>query len=267
MLRLILFGASILLPIGAMAEEGFEICYRADAAPFSYIRDDGRPAGYSIDICMATAEALGVRPILIEVGSHDRFDALIDEKRCDMLCEATSITMGRRDSMEFSLITFLTGSALLYPIDLLDTQVGERHVAVGYLRGTTVAEHRRAGTLIGGGRAVFVFQDFDGHDSATAALLDGSIQSYIADREILQAILQSNPSLMASHQISRESITYEPYAIAVRLGDDRLRIALDRVLVDMFRSGTIGDLLAEHIPDRRYDPMLEDLFAIQSLPQ
>jgi hypothetical protein len=84
--------------------------------------------------------------------------------------------------------------------------------------------------------------------------------------EILEAILDENGSLKGTHRLSRESITYEPYGIAVRMGGDELRIALDRVLVEMFRSGSIQDLLAEHIPGRRLDPMLVRLFAIQSLP-
>ncbi|MEM7729135.1 MAG: transporter substrate-binding domain-containing protein [Pseudomonadota bacterium] len=250
----------------AHANGTLDICYRSDAAPFSYVGTDGHPVGYSIEICEAAAARLGMETAMVEVDSLNRLDALSDD-RCDMLCEATSITMDRRRNYEFSLITFLTGSALLYPQDLADAPDGDRSIAVGYLTGTTVAEHHRAGTLIGGGRADFAFEPFDDHTIAAEALAAGTIQSYVADREILNAIMEDHAELASTHRVSRESITYEPYAIAVRIGDDRLRIALDEVLVEMFRSGTIFDLLAKHIPNRRFDPVLTDLFAIQSLPE
>ncbi|MFN4274543.1 MAG: substrate-binding periplasmic protein [Aliihoeflea sp.] len=267
MLKPILTAVIGFLCTGAQAETRIGICYRADAAPFSYVGTDGQPAGYSIDICRAAAEMLGRSPVMVEVKSNDRFDMLGTQRACDMLCEATSITMKRRESLEFSLITFLTGTALLYPSDLLEYETGGQSITVGYLRGTTIADHSRAGTLIGGQLADFTFKPFDDHEAAASALAAGTIDSYIADREILQEIVNKNAALLQTHRVSRESITYEPYAIAVRMGSDEIRIALDRVLVQMFRSGTIAGLLARHVPDRQFDPMLDSLFAIQSLPE
>ncbi len=63
------------------------------------------------------------------------------------------------------------------------------------------------------------------------------------------------------------SLSYEPYAIAVRLGDDDLRIRIDDVLAELFRSGEIFELIATHVPNRLHDSRLKDLFLIQSLPE
>lgn len=262
----VLFVAMLAMPSTALADQAFKICYRTDAAPFSYLDGNGTPAGYTVDICNLVARDLNLRPEMVAVTSESRFDFL-QEGRCDVLCGATTVTMVRRQSVEFSLITFLTSSALLYPRSLQDKQGSARIVTVGYLRGTTIEDHHSAGTLTGGDRENFKFVAYGSHGEAKAALRNGALDGYVADREILEHILLSIDGLAETHRISGSSITYEPYAIAVRMGDDERRIAIDRVLADLFRSHEINDILAEHVPTRRDDEFLSRLFTIQALPQ
>lgn len=260
-------GLMVLWPCIAGADETLGICYREDAAPFSYTSDAGEPTGYTVDLCQRVAASLNVKPDMIKVTSQNRFDELV-KGSCDLLCEASTVTMARREIVEFSLITFVTGSALLYPEDLLSEKSTGADVRVGYLRGTTVEDQRRAGTLIGGDKAKFEFVAYSSHEDAQTALDRGELQSYIADREILDLILKSNPELARTHRVTRKSITYEPYAIAVRLGDDDLRLAIDRVLANLFRKPeAMKEILLKHIPNRSDDPLLEDLFEIQSIPE
>lgn len=266
MLRLAGVIVLLCMPLAAMADPSLKICFRADAAPFSYRDDDGTPNGYTVELCNHVAVSLNLRPEMVEVTSENRFAALQDE-RCDMLCEATSVTIERRQSVEFSLITFLTGSAFLYPKSLQTEKSPKHTVVVGYLRGTTIENHRRAGTLTGGDKTEFKFEAFGSHKEAEAALLSGMLDGYVADREILERILQANKQLRVTHRVSHDSITYEPYAIAVRMGDDGRRNAIDRILAELFRSRKIEAVLAKHIPSRRRDELLEHLFAIQSLPK
>lgn len=251
----------------AVGADTLKICYRDDAAPFSYISEAGEPAGYTVDLCLRVATSLNTEPGMIKVTSENRFEELI-KGSCNLLCGASTVTMERRETVEFSLITFVTGSALLYPDGLLSKNKSGTGVRVGYLRGTTVEDQRRAGTLIGGDKANFEFVAYSSHEEAQAALDQGDLQSYIADREILDLILQRNPELAKTHRVTSKSITYEPYAIAVRLGDDDLRIAIDRVLADLFRKPeAMRELLLKYIPNRSDDPLLETLFEIQSIPE
>lgn len=260
-------GLAVLWPCIAGGAETLGICYREDAAPFSYISDTGEPTGYTIDLCKRVASSLEVRPKMIKVTSQNRFDELV-KGSCDLLCEASTITMERREIVEFSLITFVTGSAILYPEELLAARKTGTNVRVGYLRGTTIEDQRRAGTLIGGDKAKFEFVAYSSHEEAQTALNSGELQSYIADREILNLILKSNPTLARTHRVTKKSITYEPYAIAVRLGDDKLRLSVDRVLASLFRKPeAMKEILLNHIPNRSDDPLLEDLFKIQSIPE
>ena len=248
------------------AEQPLTLCYRTDAAPFSYEDEAGRPAGYSVDLCRLVADGMGQSdPAMIAVTSNTRFDRL--GRDCRLLCEATTLTLARRETMEFSLITFLTATALLYPVDL--PAKGQKDAAVlkvGFLQRTTTDDLWQQGDLVGGADYRFEFQPVESHDTAARMLGDGTLDAYIADREILEVILAGAPALADRLHIGQQGLTYEPYALAVARGDDDLLIQVDRVLVGLFRSGKIREILGRHVPHRRFDPLLTDLFRIQSIP-
>lgn len=243
------------------------ICYRADAAPFSYLGEDGQPTGYTVELCELVAQRDGGKPDMVPVTAEDRFQALKDG-RCDMLCEATSVTMKRRRSgVEFSLITFLTGTALLFPRSLLDKTDQSQPVLVGFLEGTTTHDKWQSNQLVSGEGIPFEFRPQKSHETAVEALNNGELGAYLADREIVEGILRDNPKIAETHILGEDSLSYEPYAIAVRTGNDDMRIKIDDVLAELYRSGKIFDLIAQYVPNRLYDARLKDLFLIQSLPE
>lgn len=246
--------------------EELKICYRPDAAPFSFLTDAGEPDGYSVDICRRVALKYNWDATMVEVTSENRFD-MLTSKACDVVCEATTVNMERREDKEFSLISFITGAVFLYPKGLGDETQPEGEVKVGLLSGTTIDEDVKDGWLESGDGIDFTFERQESHEQGAVKLAEGGLHAYVADREIIEQFLEDHPSLRDSHEVTRESLSYEPYALAVRLGDDKLRIEIDRVLAEMFRSGEINELLQTHIPSRRYDPVLNRLFEIQSLPK
>ncbi|MFL4468511.1 transporter substrate-binding domain-containing protein [Tateyamaria armeniaca] len=256
--------SALFLPAVASADLG--LCYREDAAPFSYLSDAGEPTGYSVDLCMRVAEELNVaEPRMVKVTSKNRFDYL--GKECAILCEATTMTLERRRDMEFSLIVFLTGTALLYPKELPEANYeNTQTMTVGLLSDTTTHHRYLSGNLIGGRTWQFDFRTVDSHEIAAEGLRSGELQAYIADREILEFFLEENTQMKEDFQIGLRSLSYEPYALAVATGDDEIRNAIDTTLVHLFRSGEIRDILGEHVPNRRFDPLLMDLFRIQMLP-
>ncbi|EEX14954.1 amino-acid ABC transporter, periplasmic binding protein [Citreicella sp. SE45] len=263
------WGVAILalsLPHVAAAEELLPICYREDTAPFSYLDDNGEPTGYTIELCKRVVASLNVDLQMIAVTAEDRFDRLA-RGDCDLLCEATTVTLKRRKQADFSFYTFLTGAAFLYPKSTGDAG---KTVNVGYLKGTTVEAAARAGNIIGGSSGQYVLKEFEfeSHEEAQEALANGELQGYLADREILELMLEELPRMADAYQISKQSLTYEPYAIAVRLGDFETRLKVDTALAEIFTTpGAMRAMLTEHIPARRNDPLLEDLFRIQAIPE
>ncbi len=258
--------ALALFPLSSAAEETPRICFREDAAPFSFLDDVGTPAGYSVDICRRVLSAMGNSdPSMVSVTTEDRFSQL-QSGACDLLCEATTVTMQRRAKMEFSLITFLTGTVLLFPRDLLNAEEN-RAIRVGLLTETTTFNRWQSGELRGGDGLEFTFVVQRSHEEAEVALTSGDLEAYIADREIVDQMLHRNAALAQSHQISESPLSYEPYAIAMRMGDDPLRVQVDEVIASLFRTNEILGLLDLYLPGRRDDTLLIDLFRLQSLPK
>src|SRR5437868_2494955 len=92
----------------------FRIGYRADAEPYSYRNDRGQAAGYIVDLCLEVAKTLGpnVRTEFVLIPADQRFEAVRDG-RADILCDPSSVTLARREIVDFSLPTFLDGAGVL----------------------------------------------------------------------------------------------------------------------------------------------------------
>ena len=95
-----------------------KIGYRTSLPPMSFIDKDNTPQGYSIDLCkriVAGVEKKIGSDIVIEyvpVTADQRFDALAGNK-IDIMCGATTNTLSRRELVDFTQITFLTGGSYL----------------------------------------------------------------------------------------------------------------------------------------------------------
>ena len=133
--------------LARIAETGsIRIGYVPDAPPLSFDDEDGNVAGYSIDLCRHIASAirfdLGLEKIDVEfkplVSMEQRIDAVANGE-VDIECGATTVTLSRRERVDFTLMTFITGSAILSRkekaisvVDELDkTLVPEIEQAVG----------------------------------------------------------------------------------------------------------------------------------------
>src|SRR5688500_15008604 len=88
--------------------------YRADARPLSF-EDNGAPAGYSVDLCRRIAAGIGeqlsmpaMKATYVRVTGDNRFDTLV-KGDIDIECGATTITLGRLEQVDFTLMTFVTG--------------------------------------------------------------------------------------------------------------------------------------------------------------
>ncbi len=93
--------------------------YRAAEPPMSFRDQDGNPVGYSIDLCdhiaSAVRQMLGRTDITVNyvpVTAENRFTA-IESADIDILCGATTKTLGRSERVGFTQLTFATGASLL----------------------------------------------------------------------------------------------------------------------------------------------------------
>jgi len=104
----------------------------------------------------------------------------------------------------------------------------------------------------------------ESHDVAIGLLRARQIDAYVADRDLLAEMLSSRGS-PADLLISEEYLTVEPYALAMRRGEDRLRLIADRALAGLYRSGEILEVFRRWIAMPEPGPALRALYVMQSL--
>lgn len=281
MLRLLLALSLVIPSLGSAAfadtlqrirdSGALTIGYRDDAPPISYKTELGEAAGYSVELCRAVAVRLkrdlnlpqmAVRYVLVT--AENRFQAVIDGK-VDLLCEPTTVTLSRRERVDSSVPTFLDGASVLGRADrpLQFQELGGKRV--GVRAGTTTEETLRNSLGEMGVKAEVV--SVSDHKDGVARLLSGDITAYFGDRAILHYIAagSGNPDLLV---LSDQYLTYEPYALALQRGDGQFRLAVDRALSYIFRSGEIANVFtAAFGPNAEPTPELQALYRISALPQ
>jgi ABC-type amino acid transport substrate-binding protein len=251
-------------------EQAIRIAYREDAPPFSYKDKIGEPTGLMVDLCKEVAKKLAeqfdlqsLKVTYVPVTAADRFDAITQQK-ADLLCEPTSATLSRREQVDFSIATFVDGAGLLVrangPKDLR-AMAGQK---IGVLAGTTTEEALR-NTLNDAGIAADVVAAKT-HGEGLSMLDDGKISAYFADRAILLTLGRESKA-PDKLRLADEYLTIEPYALALPRGDSDFRLAVDRALSHIYRSGEIVAIFERTFGGKsKPSQILQTLYLISALP-
>ncbi len=239
--------------------------FREDAAPLSYRGADGKPAGYSILICNAVAADLATQLALPElkvdwkpVTATDRFDAVADGT-IDLLCGAASITLTRREKVDFSLPTYVDGAAVLLHRDAdpnFDALAGKK---IGVHAGTSTEDTLRNTLKEKGMQADVV--TFDSHDAGLAALEDEKIDAYFGDQSILFGLFFSS-DLSDQLAVSDNILTVEKQGLALPRGDSAFRLAVDRAISGLYSSGRMIEFFKTAFPGATPGVALKALFLL-----
>jgi polar amino acid transport system substrate-binding protein/glutamate/aspartate transport system substrate-binding protein len=252
-------------------DKTLRIAYRDDAPPFSFTDSIGEPAGFMVDLCRSVAKNLAaglnlgdLKVDYVLVTAADRFDA-IKTGKADLLCEPTSATLSRREQVDFSIATFVDGASLLVsgegPSDF-GALAGKK---IGVLAGTTTERSLRDTLASANVNAEVV--PAKTHEEGLAMLDQGQVVAYFGDRAIL-TYLASKSSAPGKLRLANNYFSLEPYALALARGDSEFRLAVDRALSHIYRSGEIGVIFA-HTFGNQTQPseMLQTLFVISALPE
>ena len=222
------------------SNEKIKIGYRPDQPPMSFQEKDGKPSGYSIDICKLIVDEVKNKisgEVVIEyvpVTAEERFKALYDN-RIDILCGATTKTLSRGELVDFTQLTFVTGAAFmtLKGTNLMNDFNGKK---IGVVKGTTTYAALQE-----------LFEDpeikaeivlVDSTTDGISAMEKGKIDAIAADQVVLigLALKSGNPE---NFSILPNLISYEPFALAVRRNDADFRLVADRVISNLYRTKQI----------------------------
>jgi ABC-type amino acid transport substrate-binding protein len=121
--------------------------FRESEPPMSFRDQSGNPIGYSIDLCdhiiAAVKQRLGRSDITVNyvpVTAESRF-ASIESAGIDILCGATTKTLGRSERVGFTQLTFVTGASLLsMNDDKVPNVLGLKGKRVAVVSNTTTIE-------------------------------------------------------------------------------------------------------------------------------
>ena len=241
-----------------------KIGYRTSSPPMSFIGKNSTPEGYSIDLCTHIVEGVEkkigseVKIEFVPVTADNRFEAL-SENKIDILCGVTTYTLSRREVVDFTQITFITGGAYL---TLKGKKIRNNFDGkkIGVVKGTTTVNELQ--TLFKEAEVTAEIVLFTDTDEGFNALKNGTIDAFSADQVVLIGLVLSSPD-KSKFSLLPDLFSYEPFSLAVRKNDADFRLVADRVLSGLARSKKILTIydkwLSEFSPNRppAFDTMVE----------
>lgn len=287
MIRSLIIGLVILglcAPAGAadpggtlkrIADSGeFRIGYVPDAPPMSFHDGDGDPIGYSIALCRhvaaAAKSAAGIDDLNISyvplISPEDRISA-VENGTVDIECGATTVTLARRGRVDFSLMTFITGAAVLStaenPINTIE-QLSGKTIAV--IKGTTTDNELRK--FVVNNEFKITLRIIATHDEGMALINERKVDGYASDRAMLigQVFRSGDRSRYA---ITRDVFSFEPYALMLPRGDTEFRLVVDRALANLYRGARIRRLYQDWFgrSGEQMTPLIEALYEFQAVAE
>jgi len=223
----------------------FTLGYLNSAPPFSFPGPDKKPVGYSIDLCTHVAskiqQQLGINLKLnwVAVTTENRLE-MVASGKVDIECSTTTASLSRQERVDFSLMTFVDGGGLLTKADFnLRTAADLANKRIAVIPGTTTES----------ALTKFLKEEFvtvqlvrvKNHVEGLAAVEKGLAEAFASDRGILAglAVTSKDPSSFALPSIL---FSYEPYGFMVRRNDAAFRLAVNRALAGLYRSGGIVEI-------------------------
>ena len=221
--------------------------YRESSPPFSFLGADKRPVGYSIDLCLAAAAAIekqlgvsGLKLSWVPVTPEGRIQA-VARGTVDIECGSTTASLSRQEQVDFSLMTFVDGGSLL-------TLASTNLRGVGDLGGKKIAV--APGTTTEKSLSEFLKSEFitaqvvpvKDHADGLAALEAGKVEAYASDRGILIGLALTAGGDPKRFAIGSMAFSYEPYGLMLRRNDAAFRLAVNRALAELYRTGKIAGI-------------------------
>lgn len=246
--------------------------YRDSSRPFSFLGDGGQPVGYTIDLCTRVVaqvrSATGRQDLEIKwvrVTPEDRI-AAVAEGRVDLECGSTTASLSRQEQVDFSYPTFVDGGSLLVAADAgvrTPADLAGKRIAV---IPKTTTEGALAAWLAQRGVQAEILPVRE-HAEGFAAVAEGRAVAYASDRTILigLGLVYQGPRRLV---VMDDFLSYEPYGLMLRRNDPAFRLAVNRALAQVYRSGEIVPIYNRWFGD--WGPpsrLLGAMYLLNSVPE
>jgi glutamate/aspartate transport system substrate-binding protein len=250
------------------------IGHREASVPFSFISDEQKVEGYSVDLCMKVVDAVrqrlnkpDLKVTFTPINVTNRIP-LVANGTIDLECGTTSNFLTRQEQVEFSPIYYVTGTQLLVKAASATREIEDlKGKRVAALQGSSneAAVRKLNDEKALGVQLVYV------KDLPEGALLveNDRVDAFVADGVQIKVYAATKAKPAGSLAVVGRLLTYDPYSAMMQRGDQDFALLVRGAFADAFRSGE-----AEKIYARWFDPLglkiegeLLAAFRVQALPR
>jgi glutamate/aspartate transport system substrate-binding protein len=225
------------------------IGYRDSSIPFSYLDDNQKPIGYSMDLCYKIVDAVkaqlklpDLKVALQPVTSATRIP-LIANGTVDMECGSTTNNLERQQQVSFVVTTFVTANRLM-------SKAKAKIVNLEDLKGKTLVSTSGTSNLkqvteLNGTKNLGINIVAASDHPAAFQMVESDRAAAFAMDDILLYSLVAQSKNPADYYISTVQLSTEPYGIIVRKGDPDFKKVADGAITAVMKSGEINKIYAK----------------------
>lgn len=222
------------------------IAHREASFPFSFLSDNKKPIGYSVDICLKIVEALKRELKMPQLAVHylqvtpsSRIPSIVEGK-ADIECGSTSNNAERRKLVSFAIPHFFAGTRMVVRADSgIKNWADLKDKKVVTTKGTTTVkllndrdQSRALGLKLIEGRD---------HNESFSMVESAQADAFAMD-DVLLFGLRANAKEPNKFLIVGDSLSTEPYGIMMSRDDPALKTLIDREIARMMLDGEMTKL-------------------------
>jgi glutamate/aspartate transport system substrate-binding protein len=249
--------------------------YRESSPPFSFLDQANRPIGYSLELCEAIVDEIGVevddanlRIEYVKVTPDDRIPAVVQNK-IDLECGSTTANAERAKQVAFSPLMFVAGTKLMVPkTSAISAASDLKGKTVVVTRGTTNEQAMHAvDKKLSLGLTIIVSPD---HEQSYQMLVDGKADAFATDDILLYGLIMRHKA-QDKFRVTGDYLSYDPYGIMYRKGEPQLaavvertfhRLGSNRDLIPLYNKWFVGRLPTGEKLNVEISPQLEEAFKV-----
>jgi glutamate/aspartate transport system substrate-binding protein len=257
------------------ASKTVRLGYREASPPFSFLDQSGRPIGYSLELCEAIVDEIGVEvdePALkidyVKVTSETRIPAVLDGK-IDLECGSTTANAERSRRVAFSPLIFVAGTKLMAPRASPVTGITDlRGKSIVVTKGTTNEQAiQAADKKFSLGLKIVTAED---HEQSYQMLAEGKVDAFATDDVLLYGLIARHKA-QDRMKVVGDFLSYDPYGIMFRKGEPQLapvvertfrKLATEHDLVPLYNKWFMSRLPTGEKLSIPISPQLEESFKV-----
>ena len=249
--------------------------YRESSPPFSFMDPSNRPIGYSLELCEAIVDEIGIevddanlRIEYVKVTSDDRIPAVVQGK-IDLECGSTTANAERAKQVAFSPLMFVAGTKLMVPkASSIASPTDLKGKTVVVTKGTTNEQAMHAvDKKFSLGLNIVASPD---HEQSYQMLVDGKADAFATDDILLYGLIARHKA-QDKYKVVGDYLSYDPYGIMFRKGEPQLTAVVERAfrklgsnrdLIPLYNKWFVSRLPTGEKLNVSISPQLEEAFKV-----